>query len=154
MRKTWNAYKHSSKLVKASWESIEDDEYDLVEVLTPILGERLGRIGNRRATTGTGVGQMGGVMTEAALGVTAASATDVTWQELYALKHSVDPAYRNGSRWMWHDNMTLKVKTMTDNENRPLWQMGIGMGAPDTFDNDPYIVNQPVSYTHLTLPDE
>jgi HK97 family phage major capsid protein len=107
-----------------------------------MLGERLGRITNRRYTTGSGAGQPEGVTVGSTLGVTTAVATEFTADELYNLKHSVDPAYRLTPHWMFADSTLLKLKKLKDGEGRYLWQASLAGSTPDTLDGDPIQVNQ------------
>ena len=77
------------------------DWLDAEAFISRKFAERLGRIHNQHFTTGTGSSQPEGIVTGATSGVTAASATAFTADELIDLQHSVDPAYRNErSRYM------------------------------------------------------
>lgn len=136
------AYKYSSKTVLVSIELMQDEAIGLEALLGRLIGERLGRILNLHFTTGDGVGKPKGMLTASTLGKTAALAAALTRNELVDLKHSVDPAYRVGAGWMWHDTTLASVKKLVDSDGRPLWQAGIGEGEPDKLDGDPYVVNQ------------
>lgn len=140
--KAFHAYKYSSKLILVSVELLEDSAFDLAAQIGSIAGERLGRIQNLHWTTGDGSAKPEGIVTGATSGVTAASATAFTCDELYALKHSVDPAYRAGAMWMMKDATLLALKKLKDGMGRYLWQAGTAMGAPDTYDGDPIVINQ------------
>jgi HK97 family phage major capsid protein len=73
-----------------------------------------------------------------ALGVTAASATAITYNELLDLEHSVDPAYRPEREVHVGTTATLKaVKKLVDSNSRPLWiaggvSEGVQNRRPDT----------------------
>ena len=137
------ASKYSSKLIKVPAELLEDSAFDLASFIAERLGERLGRIMNTYLTTGTGAGmQPKGIVTAATLGVTAASATAIAADEIMDLIHSVDPAYRPGSRFMFHDAVLLYLRQLKDGEGRYLWQNGMGSGAPDTLYSYPLTINQ------------
>ncbi|MEI6984064.1 phage major capsid protein, partial [Klebsiella pneumoniae] len=75
-----------------------------------------------------------------------AAATTFTWKELNALKHSVDPAYRNGPkvRWAFNDATLQLVEEMEDGQGRPLWLPNIIGGAPATVLQVPYVVDQAI----------
>lgn len=137
------AYKMSSKLVKVPTELIEDSAFNLISQLGMWLGERLGRVQNRKTTTGNGAGTCKGVVTAATLGVTAASATAIAADELIDLEHSIDPAYRNNSaRYMFHDNILLHLRKLKDGEGRYMFQSNLAQGAADTFNGRPFTQNQ------------
>lgn len=108
----WGAYKVRSKKIIFSSEAEEDSFFNLPSVLGALCGERIGRGTNRYCTTGTGTGQHKGVVTDSALGVTAASATAFTADELISLEHSVDPAYRMSAAFMMHDTILSYVRKL------------------------------------------
>lgn len=139
----FRAFKYSSKLVKVPIELLEDSAFNLAAEIGRMLGERLGRITNTRMTTGTGAGQPNGITLASTLGVTAASATAIAFDELFDLVHSIDAAYRTGPgvRWMFHDNVLLYLRKIKDGEGRYIWQGGTTTGQPDTLLNYPYTIN-------------
>lgn len=124
---------------------MQDSFFDMGGFLGSALGERLGRIQNRHATTGTGSSQPNGVVTASTAGVTLASSSAVTHDELLDLKHSVDPAYRMQAEWMFADSTLKALKKLKDSQNRPLWLPGIAVREPDTLDGDRFVVNQHMS---------
>lgn len=143
---TLNAYMYTSKLVRVSIQLLEDSAFDIGGYLSRKLGMRLGRITNQEFTTGTGSSQPEGVVTGAALGVTASAVDTFTWDELVDLQHSVDPDYREmGGRWMFADAALKVAKKLKDGEGRPIWVPGVALGQPDTILGDPYLVNQDVA---------
>lgn len=146
---TLNAYKFSSKLVRISIELTQDSNFDFVAYVMGLLGQRLGRVANTYATTGTGTSQPQGIVTGAtASGVTTASATAVAYGELIQVKHSVDPALRAlpGVGWMFNDSTLSALKQLLDLNGRPLWQPGNTGGLAGSnaaqIDGDPYQINQ------------
>jgi HK97 family phage major capsid protein len=138
------AYKYTSKLVLVPVELLEDSAFDMAATLGELLGIRIGRIQADHFTTGTGASQPTGYITAATSGVTAASPTAIAADDLYTLKHSVDPAYRSqpGVGWTMHDQILLKIKQLKDGFGRYLWQAGLAYGTPDTLDGDPIYINQ------------
>lgn len=141
-QKTLDAYKYTSKIVRVSVELMQDSFFDMGAFLGSALGERLGRIQNRHATTGSGSSQPNGVVTASTAGKTVASSSAVTHDELLDLKHSVDPAYRMSAEWMFNDATLLVLKKLKDGDNRPLWAPGIAVREPDRIDGDRYVINQ------------
>lgn len=146
----WDAYKFSSKPVLVPYELLEDSFMDLPSVLGQMLGERLGRITATKHTTGTGAGQPKGIVTCASLGVTAASATAIAYDELIDLEHSVDPAYRNGAAYMFHDSILLHLRKLKDGNGAYLWQSGANAGVPDRVNNRPYFISMEMASSVAT----
>lgn len=136
------AHKFTSDPLKASYEVLRDSPIDLVGLIGTALGERLGRIVNDKATTGSGGNTMQGVTVGATLGVTAASATAIAYDEVIDLEHSVDPAYRPNGAYMLHDDIVLYLRKLKDGNGQPLWAQSVNAGTPDRLNNRPYIVNQ------------
>lgn len=135
------AHKFSSKAVLVSSELLQDSAFDIAGMIGGMLGERLSRVSNTKFTTGTGNGGPKGITNCSSVGVTTASGTAITADEVLGLVHSIDPAYRNGGRFMFHDNILLYLRKLKDGEGRYLWQQGMG-SAPDTLWSYPYTINQ------------
>jgi len=140
-----DAWKYTSKAVLVSVELMQDNSVNLPQLLGQLLGERLGRITNTHFTTGTGTGNPNGVVTAATFAQAttgAANMTSISYANLIALYHSVDPAYRNNAKFMMNDNSISKIKLMVDSNQRPLWLPGLVDRAPDTILGAPYVINQ------------
>ncbi len=145
-----DAFSASTEWLRVSYELANDSIFNMEQLLGDLLGERLGRRANLWLTTGTGSGQPNGIVTAATMGVTAASATAITWDEIMALEHSVDPAYRQSpkARYMMHDNILLAARRLKDGQGNYLWQMGdVRGGVPATFNGRPYSINQAMAGT-------
>jgi HK97 family phage major capsid protein len=141
-----DAFKYTSDKVLVSVELMQDNSVNLPSLLGRLLGERLGRAMNTAFTTGTGTGQPNGVVTAATFTqATTGNSTGVTYANLLNLYHSVDPSYRNASRFMMNDNTLMRIKLMTDSQGRPLWLPGLVDRAPDTIFGSPYTINQDMS---------
>jgi HK97 family phage major capsid protein len=143
-----DAWKYSSKYILASIEFLQDTSINAPEFLGSALGTRIARITNDHFTTGTG-SQPNGIVTAAtSSAITLAGTNTVTYDNLVDLVHSIDPAYRVGSRFMFHDGglkMIKKVKVLQysgDTSGYPLWQAGLTAGQPDLIMGYPYVINQ------------
>lgn len=139
-------HKYSSKIVLVSLELAQDEAYGLENVLTTAFARRLGVHSNRHFTTGDGSNKPRGILIDITLGNTAAAVDGLTFPELIALKHSVDPAYRaNGvGRFMLNDQTLSVIKQISigSGDARPLWQGSVRVGEPDTIDGSQYVINQ------------
>lgn len=148
--KTLKAYVYGSKVIRVSLQLLNDSAFALEPYLQRIGGTRIARIQNQHFTTGDGANKPVGVVPASTLGVTAAATGAFTYDELLALKHSVDPSYRTGARFMFHDNTLLRLKQMKDGESRPLWMAGTTTGEPDRIDGEPYTINQDMAQVATT----
>jgi HK97 family phage major capsid protein len=148
------AYKYTSKLVRVSLEFLQDvDWLDVEGFIQRKFAERLGRIHNQHFTTGTGTAQPQGIVTGAVSGVTAASATVFTADELIDLQHSVDPAYRNErSKFMLSDT-ALKIarKLKASGTGEYLFQTSTSADMPNLLVGSQYVVNQDMAVPATTV---
>lgn len=140
----WGAYEFSSKILKVPNSLIEDSPANLTSLLSAMLGERLGRIGNRKFTTGTGASEPRGILTDAALGKTAAATTTITAEEMIDLFHSVDPSYRERPTcgFMCHDSILAVIRKLKTSNGDFIWRAGLEQGVPDRIQGRPYTYNQ------------
>jgi len=109
-----------------------------------MLGMRLGRAINRKATTGNGASTMYGIVTQAVNGKTAASATALVYDEIIDVEHSVNRAIRNDKSqcaYMFNDTTLKLLRKLKDSDGRYLWQSGTNTGAPDTLNQYRYVIN-------------
>lgn len=130
---TFNAYKYGSKPMLLSFELMNDSAFNLDELIGSLAGERIGRIQGSKFTAGTGTNEPQGVVTGAAAGVTAASATAIAVDDVVKLYHSVDPAYRVGPGFgfMCNDSILAALALMKDSQGRPLFVASYRDGVPD-----------------------
>jgi len=144
-QKSLDAYAFDTEFVRWSWELDTDSIFSMEALLGNLLGERLARIANSQLTVGTGSSAPNGVATASGAGVTAASATAITSDELINLVHSVDPAYRTAPkvRFMMNDTTLSAVRKLKDGQGNYLWQMGnIQGGVPASLLGYPISINQ------------
>lgn len=142
-----NPYMYSSKKIALPWQLIADSAVDVVALVTNRLGERLGRITNTHFTVGTGSSQPFGVMARAATGKTGATgtATSVTFDDLYDLKHSVNRAYRSNAKFMMNDLSVAIVSKIKETTGRPIWEPSLTAGAPDRLLGHEVVTNDDVA---------
>lgn len=143
--KALNAYVYDTGMVKIPLELLSDSAFAMEPLLSDLFGERLGRLANEVLTNGTGSGQPNGIATASSAGVTAASATAITSDELLDLIHSVDPAYRASPncRFQLNDQTLKAIRKLKDGDGNYLWQMGdIRSGEPNTIWGYSYSINQ------------
>jgi len=82
---------------------------------------------------GTGSSQAYGVLTGADAGVTAASATAITGDELIDLYHSLKQPYRPRAVWIMNDSTLKAIAKLKDGDGQYLWRTGLVAGNPDTI---------------------
>lgn len=60
-----------------------------------------------------------------------------TYEELLQVKKQVKPQYRKAAKWYISPDAEIWMKTLKDQQGRPLWQTSLVDGTPDKFDGNP-----------------
>jgi len=149
-QQTWYAHKQTSNFVKVPFELFRDSMVNLESFIGSLLGERLGRREETLFTTGTGAGEPYGIVNGSVAGKTTASATAVTFDEIYDLINSVDPAYQVNAGFMLHSGILNAVRKLKDGQGQYLWQPSSQMGMPSMLAGFPYYRNQSMQSTLAT----
>lgn len=134
-----DAYMYTSKLVRVSFQLLNDNAFNLNQWLPRALGARIGRIQNRHYTVGTGTSQPDGIVTSATVGVQgtgsfASTGGAPTYDNLIDLIDSIDPSYITANtRFMLAQGSRKQIRKLKDSQNRPLWEPSLQVGTPDTL---------------------
>ena len=151
---TFNGYKYSSDYVLVPIELAQDSAVNLEALLARLLGERLGRVTAVDYVTGSGSSRPNGIVTASVQGAVTggAAASNLDYNDILSLVHSVDPAYRVGPKvgFLMADATLLLLKKLQDAvSGRPLWQPAIANEVPPTLDGYRYYIDQAVP-AHLS----
>lgn len=153
----FGAYKFTSGLCRVSLELMQDSAFDLEAWLVNLFAIRWGRGLENYLTNGTGVAQPLGLLTAVAqsgatptvaagssetTGGSQTGANSIGYSDLVNLEHAVDPSYRRGAKYMFHDQTLSALKRIIDKFGRPLWTPGIGTDVGDTINGYSYVINQ------------
>lgn len=123
-------------LIKVSEELLNDSAFDLESHFRTEFVARMGEAEEEAFITGDGAGKPYGILhdTEGAeVGVTTASATAITADELIKLYYSLRGPYRTNAVWLLNDATVAQIRTLKDNNGQYLWQTGLKDGTPDTL---------------------
>lgn len=146
------AYKYttvgaSNLPLKVSYELLQDSQFDVQAFIARKFAERIGRKLAVDLINGSGVnepqGLLNGSLTNS--GVTLASATAPTYAELLTIVHSLDPAYRDGAKWLMSDATMAAIEGVVDGSGRPLlWNSSNDMsqGSGMTLLGYPVVIDQ------------
>ena len=129
------AYKLGT-MIKVSEELLNDSVFDLQSYISREFARRIGAKEEEAFFTGNGTGKPLGVLAAtggAETGVTAASSTAVTADELMDLYYSLKSPYRKKSVWVLNDSTIKAVRKLKDSTGQYLWQPSLTAGAPDTI---------------------
>lgn len=134
--------------IKISEELLRDSVFDLEDYISREFARRIGAREEESFFNGDGNGKPLGVLAEsggAEVGVTAASATAITVDELMELFHSLKTPYRNKAVWVMNDATVKAVRMLKDKNGQYLWQSSLTAGTPNT------LLGRPV-YTSAYMP--
>ena len=139
-----NAHKVSSKIIRIPLELLDDSAFDILSFVSDKAGERIGRAQESAYSTGDGVGKPRGIMTDAVLGKTTASATAITGDEIIDLAHSVDPAYRRSGRcaFVMNDAILAAIRKVKGSDGQYVWVPGLQNGTAGMLYGFKVAVNQ------------
>lgn len=143
-QKSLGAYLYSSKLVKVSFQLLQDNGIQLDQRLGKILATRIFRAQSPHFAVGTGSSQPSGLVPNVSAGPTASAVDGVTYADLLSLQHSVDPAYRDGASWVLNDTTFSKIRALVDGNGRPLWAPDVRAGAPNQLLGHPVVIDSGV----------
>ena len=134
--------------IKISEELINDSVFDLEAYISKEFARRIGNREEEAFFTGDGNGKPTGILTAvggAQLGVTAASATAITADELVDLFYSLNTPYRKNAVWLMNDSTVKAVRKLKDGQGQYLWQSALTSDTPNT------LLGRPV-YTSAYMP--
>ena len=129
------AYKLGT-LIKVSEELMNDSIFDLESYISAEFARRIGAKEEEAFFTGDGSGKPLGILAAsggAETGVTAASATAITADELMDLFYSLKAPYRKNAVWVLNDSTIKAIRKLKDNSGQYLWQPSLVAGTPDTI---------------------
>jgi HK97 family phage major capsid protein len=133
------AYKLAT-MIKVSEELLNDSIFNLESYIAREFARRIGAKEEESFFIGNGTGKPTGIFNAtggAELGVTAASATAITVDEIMDLFYSLKSPYRKNAVFVMNDATVKAIRKLKDGNGQYLWQPSISAGQPDTILNRP-----------------
>jgi len=135
-------------LIKISEELLNDAAFNLEEYFQKEFTRRITNAEEIAFLTGDGNGKPTGLLdadTGAEVGVTAASATEITADDIINLYYSLRAPYRSKAVWLLNDSTVNALRLLKDKNGQYLWQPSLKEGTPDM------LMGRPV-YTSTAFP--
>ena len=129
------AYKLGT-MIKVSEELLTDSVFDLEAYISKEFARRIGAREEESFFNGDGKGKPLGILAAtggAEVGVTAASATAITADEVIDLFYSLKAPYRKNAVWVLNDATVKQIRKLKDSTGQYLWQPALVAGTPDTI---------------------
>jgi len=133
------AYKLAT-MIKVSEELLNDSVFNLESYIAKEFARRIGAKEEEAFFVGDGSGKPTGILNAtggADLGITAASATAITVDEVMDLFYSLKSPYRKSAVFVMNDATVKAIRKLKDGNGQYLWQPSITAGQPDTILNRP-----------------
>ena len=119
--------------IKVTEELLYDNAFNLENYIITQFGKGLANAEEDAFINGTGVGQPLGLLATdggAEIGVTAASATEITADELIDLVYSLKRPYRKSAAFLTNDQTIGYLRKLKDQNGHPLWHDSVEDGEP------------------------
>ena len=141
------AYKLGT-LIKVSNELLNDSVFNLEQYISKEFARRIGNKEEDAFFNGDGSGKPVGIFNGtggAQVGVTAASASAITADEVIDLFYSLGAPYRKNAVFLMNDSSVKALRKLKDGNGQYLWQPSLTAGTPDM------LLGRPV-YTSAFMP--
>ena len=135
-------------LIKISEELLNDAAFNLEEYFQKEFTKRITNAEEVAFLTGDGNGKPTGLLdadTGAEVGVTTASATEITADDVINLYYSLRAPYRSKAVWLLNDSTVNALRLLKDKNGQFIWQPSLKDGTPDM------LLGRPV-YTSTAFP--
>ena len=139
-----SAYKLAT-MIKISEELLNDSVFNMPAYISKEFARRIGAAEEEAFFTGNGVGKPLGILAAtggAQTGVTAASSTAVTFDEVIDLYYSLRAPYRQEGVFIMNDATIKALRKLKNGSGDYIWQPSVTLGAPDRVLNRPVYTSQ------------
>lgn len=133
------AYKLAT-MIKVSEELLNDSVFNLETYIAKEFGRRIGAKEEEAFFIGNGTGKPTGIFNAtggAEVGITTASATAITADEIIDLFYSLKSPYRKNAVFVTNDATVKAIRKLKDGNGQYIWQPSLTAGQPDTILNRP-----------------
>ena len=132
---TLGAYK-MGVMIRVSNELLNDSAFDIAAYIADRFGTNMGRTEEKAFIVGTGDKQPTGLLNDtvgAELGVTAASPTAISFDEIFKLYYSLKSPYRSKAAFLCNEELLLQLMMLKDGQSNYIWKPALDIGKPDTI---------------------
>ena len=123
-------------IIKVSEELLNDSAFDLENYFATEFSRRIGNKEEDAFFNGDGLNKPLGLLANnggAEVGVTAASETAITADEIINLFYSLEAPYRKNAVWIFNDATIAAIRKLKDGNGQYLWQKALHEGDHETL---------------------
>ena len=131
--------------IKVTEELLYDSKFDLETFILNAFSKALANAEENAFINGSGTGQPLGILAAtggADIGVTTASSTAITADEIINLVYSLKRPYRKNAAFLMNDQTVAAVRKLKDKNDQYIWQPSVQAGQPDRILNCPVLTSQ------------
>ena len=131
-------------VIKVSEELLNDSAFNLESYINSEFSRRIGDKEEQAFLVGNGTAKPTGILNATGggtVGVTAASATAITADELVDLYYALSAPYRKNAVWILNDATIKLIRKLKTGDGQYLWQPGIKDGELNTILGRPYFTS-------------
>lgn len=126
-------------IIDISNEDLEDSAFDLEAYIRENAAEQFAVLEGKEFVSGTGVGQLEGILTNTAIVYTASgNAATLSADGVINLAYNIKTAYARNASYVLNRQTIGAVRTLKDGVGNYLWMPGLAMGVPNTINGAPY----------------
>ena len=131
-------------VIKVSEELLNDSAFNLEQYFQSEFARRIGAKEEQAFIVGDGSKKPTGILHStggADVGVTAASSTAITADEIIDLYYSLKAPYRKNAVWILNDSTVRAIRKLKDGSGQYLWQTALHEGEHETLMGKPVITS-------------
>ena len=132
-------------MIKISEELLNDSVFNMPAYISKEFARRIGAAEEEAFFTGNGTGKPLGILAAtggAQTGLTAASSTAVTFDEIIDLYYSLRAPYRQDAVFIMNDATIKALRKLKNGSGDYIWQPSVTLGAPERVLNRPVYTSQ------------
>lgn len=124
--------------IPISIEMLSDSAFNMESEISTDAGEAFARTEGVEFISGSGVGEMEGILTNADVGETVSGvANAITADSLITISGTLKDGYIG--RYLLNRVSLATIRTLKDGQGQYLWQNGLAAGLPSTINGDQYV---------------
>lgn len=122
-----------TSIIKVSEELLNDAAFDIEGYISKEFVRRMAAAEENAFINGNGTARPTGFLNTADVGLTSATSTAITADEIIDLYHSLRSPYRKNAVFIANDSTVKAIRQLKDLNGVYLWQPGLKEGQPDTL---------------------
>lgn len=126
-------------IVDISNEDLEDSAFDLEQYIRDNAAEQFAVKEGQEFVTGTGIGQMEGILTNSAIAAdNSGNASTISADGVLSISYNLKTAYAKNAAYILNRQVIGSVRKLKDGFGQYLWMAGLAQGVPNMINSATY----------------